>query len=139
MSEPWEAMINLDQVRRLYALGIAKHGGLQGPPQHGCVERSLGAAYYAEIYQDPPASTAGLIFAAGALFFLAMNHCFPDGNKRVAWASMVDVLAGLGLTLEVSTEEAEEFVLLVADGKRELPAVIEWIAERLAALDPALR
>jgi hypothetical protein len=81
--------------------------------------------------EGPPRSRAG--FAAFLLRSLVQDHCFVDGNKRVAWLAALDVLAlGANLTLGVDEEEAANFVLRVADGTtRSIPEIAAWLAERL--------
>lgn len=133
---PYSHLLTLDRVLELYALGITRFKGTGGPPQSGCVEGSLGSAWTAEIYRsqtDDPDSRPGLLFAAYVFVYLAKNHCFPDGNKRVAWLSLVDVLAMLKLTLRASDDEAYDFVIAVVKGERSTDDVVTWLASRLEA------
>ena|SRR5437762_1838915 len=138
--EPWTDWITATQIKSLHDEGIRQHGGKNSsPPEKGCLERSLGAAYNAELYSMPEVESetiiSGLCFCGYLLFYLIQNNCFIDGNKRVGWTSSMYVLLGLGLTLDVSDEEAEQLCLQVAEGKiRKGEDVVYWIAERLKAL-----
>lgn len=77
-----------------------------------------------------------MIFAGYLLFYLAKNHCFVDGNKRLAWSATMHVLLGLGLTVDASTDEAEEFVLSVITSERSTGMeVVRWLAGRLLAAE----
>ena len=67
---------------------IAEHGGLAGPPRVAALEAALGRARNLFSYTTPSPSLERLAAAYG--FALARNHCFPDGNKRVALA-VIDV------------------------------------------------
>ena len=131
--QPWAHLIDVDEVLRTYAAAMARYGGLSSPPKVGCVESSLGAAWNAEAYAEHPGSP-GLLFASCLLFYLAKNHCFADGNKRISWASAMQVLGMLGLTVDVSVDDAEAYVLaLCANPDAQAADVTRWIAERLTA------
>lgn len=63
--------------------------------------------------------------AAALLHSRACNHGFIDGNKRTAWLSARVFLATNGhADLGVSTDEAVEFVLAVAEGRYDTVADI---------------
>ncbi|MCE9637064.1 MAG: Fic family protein [Planctomycetes bacterium] len=103
----------------------------------GCVEGSLGGAWTAELYatEGDDAIRQGLVFAGYLLFYLAKNHCFGDGNKRTALASMQEVLSVLGLTIDVNDDELVTYVLAVAGGTvKSAPDVVKWLAQRLTEL-----
>ena len=131
--EPWSALITDGNIRELYIEGIKKYGGMRSNPKEGCLEGALGAAWSAEVYNEfPEHAIAGLCFSGYLLFYLSTKHCYIDGNKRVGWISMVRVLLSLGLTVEVSEEEAKVYCLAIADGQIENGShVVKWIAERL--------
>jgi len=129
--------MSLAQVFALYREGMRRYGGDASDPKPGCVERSLAAAWNAEAYTDITGQRLpGLVFAGYLLVYLAMNHCFTDGNKRVAWSAALSVLLGHGLTIEATADEAEQLMLdvikgTIADGM----GVANWLAERLIAIE----
>ena len=134
---PWQAWTSVDRVLEIHSRALGEHGGLAGPSDsEQCVEGSLGAAYNAELYLEGKKHVkAGLPFAAYALVYLARKHCFVDGNKRVAWATSMDVLAALGLGVVATPDEAVALVESVisrqiADGAD----VARWMSPRLFAL-----
>jgi death-on-curing protein len=114
---------------------LSEHGGRPGGPQVGCVDAKLGAAWTAEEYVGGEAGIEGLTFATFLAFYLAKGHCFTDGNKRVAWLSMVDVLAALGLRIEVGHDEAAKFMDGVAGEGTKPEHVREWVADRLRGIE----
>jgi hypothetical protein len=71
MSEqPWGELISIEEVSELHAEGIARFGGDGTPdPVDGCVERSLGAAWNAELYAGSEDAIVGLCFAGCLLFY----------------------------------------------------------------------
>lgn len=103
----------------------------------GCVEGAIGAAVQGASYTHSTSSEQldPLLVAAFLLRSLVQNHCFVDGNKRVAWLAALDVLAvGASLTLRADEEEAANFVLGIADGTtRSVPEIVNWLADRLIA------
>ena len=136
-ADPWDALVTMEQVVGLHAKALAQSGGMSTPPRDGCIEGSLGAAWNAEQYvaQDDTAARTGLVFAGYLLFYLVKNHCFGDGNKRAALASMHAVLSHLGLTVEVTEDDLVAFIENVATGEvGRGEAVVNWIAPRLTEL-----
>lgn len=137
---PWHELLSLEDVYELYREGIRRYGGDPSDPKPGCVDGSLGAAWSAESYSDPdPGRLPGLVFAGYLLFYLARNHCFTDGNKRVAWSAAMHVLIGHGLTVEATADEAEQLMLsVIARRVNDGMEVVSWLAERLIAAEAVL-
>lgn len=50
MTQPWEEVISISQVLKLYGEAITKYGGISSPPKQGCLEQCLGNAWTAEMY-----------------------------------------------------------------------------------------
>jgi len=139
MSEqPWDHLISMDKILDIHSECIAQFGGDNTPEaKDGCVEGSLGAGWNAELYSGSEEATAGLCFAGCILFYLVKNHCFVDGNKRVAWASCMEILRSLGLTIRASDDEAETFCVEVITGAGNVKRAVDvciWLAPRLEAL-----
>ena len=134
---PWSQLISMDTVLELQQEGISRYGGINtANPKDGCVERSLGAAWNAELYMANEDALQGLLFAGCLLFYLAKNHCFIDGNKRVAWMAAMEVLLRLDLTLDISEDEAEAYCLSILSGEvAEATDVSVWMADRVAAIE----
>ena len=88
----------------------------------GSIAGSLSAALYAMETDDEEPD-------------LARNHCYNDGNKRIAWLAFTDQLAVFGLDVDATTTEVERLVLDVAAGTiASAEAAREWIALRLIAI-----
>ena len=78
----------------------------------------------------------GICFCGYLLFYVATKHCFVDGNKRVAWSSAMWILSRMGLTLDVSDDEAIAYVVAIAEGKvASGEDVVNWLADRIIELD----
>jgi death on curing protein len=137
--QPWAQWISDATIADLYAEGIKRWGGAGSPPQPGCVDGALGAAYNAEQYSPESQEEgfiSGLIFCGYLLFYLATKHCYLDGNKRIAWACATFVLLSFGLTVEATEQEVVDFCLSISRGEtRHGSDVVSWISDRLVAVN----
>ena len=137
--EPWTRLISIEEILELYDLAIEKHGGEHSKPKEGCLEGSLGAAWNAELYTESDDSIPGLCFAGSLVYYLILNHCFIDGNKRIAWAAAMEILRAKSLTVGVSDDDAEDYCIGIINGKVERAVdVATWLAPRLEAFPPEL-
>jgi death-on-curing protein len=136
-SGAWSRLINEEKILSLHEESIARYGGDSTAfAKDGCLERSIGAAVNAELYTSEEGAIAGLCFAGCLLFYLAKNHCFIDGNKRVSWLSAMHVLLGLSLTIDATEEEAEAYCLSILSG--DVASAVDvsiWIADRLKSIE----
>ncbi len=138
-AEPWAHLVSRDVILEIHRECIARFGGdPSNTPKGGCVERSIGAAWSAELYSENPDAVEGLCFAGCLLYYLIKNHCFVDGNKRVGWAACMEVLRTLGLTVHATDDEIEEFCLAIIENDppqvKGAVDVAVWLAPRLLAL-----
>jgi death-on-curing protein len=139
-ADVWREFISPEVIVQLHDEGMDRYGGKKSPPLPGCVEGSAGGAYTASLYTaktDPPtALEIALPFAGYLLYYLAKNHCFTDGNKRIAWTATMHVLAQFGLTLEVRQDAAYELVdAVVKDEIKGGADVTLWLEQHLEAID----
>jgi death on curing protein len=136
-TDPWSHLIVTETISEIHSECIARFGGDPTPnAEEGCVERSIGAAWNAELYLENSDAKPGLCFAGCLLFYLIKNHCFVDGNKRVGWAVCMEVLRSLGLTVKATDQEVEKYCVAIIEGSEVKTAldVSSWLALRLEAL-----
>jgi death on curing protein len=134
---PWSHLITQTVIQEIHDENIVLFGGDPTPDaKQGCVDSSLGAAWNAELYSQEDSSPSGLCFAGCLLYYLVKNHCFVDGNKRVGWATCMEVLRSIGLTIDAPDDEVEIFVTAIAGNSPEVSRfdVAVWLAPRLCAL-----
>lgn len=76
--------------------------------------------------------------ASLTLFYLVKNHCFVDGNKRVAWLAAVDLFARVGMDVVASDDDCVLMVWDVASNKIDRDGVVAWFAAdgRLRQMTP---
>lgn len=135
--EPWSPLISIDRVIELWQEGMRRFGAREVPQfmldeLRACVHGRLGNAWSAMLYREPEEATRGLFLAAQLFFYLANDHCFSDGNKRVSWLAAMEIFRHLRLTVAATNEEAEELAMGVADGTiTSVDEVALWLAPRL--------
>lgn len=127
---------DVDEVIALHAAMLATYGGTAGAANLKCIDGSIGAAINAALYQvDESGDPDLLCVAAHLLVYLARNHCFTDGNKRVAWAAAVRALDLNGIYIRGDESEAASLVERASTSEISASEVICWLGqpERLVA------
>lgn len=134
--------LSIERINRIHGENLARLGGRPGGPKPGCVEGSVGGAATAAHYRSEGPDPDILIFLSHLVFYIAKNHCYVDGNKRVAFSVIDEVLAHVGLRLEATQDEAADFILSIADGVvTSAEEVGEWLTapgRLVARLRPSL-
>src|SRR6185437_462482 len=95
--------LTLDDVLYLHEEQLRRFGGATGTRDEGLVLSALlrpQTGYYANLIEE----------AAALWESLAMNHGFVDGNKRVAFASLLTFLGLNGLQLTAEPDDAIAFI-----------------------------
>ncbi|MBM5810489.1 MAG: type II toxin-antitoxin system death-on-curing family toxin [Gammaproteobacteria bacterium] len=113
----------------MHARLVGEFGGLPGLPRTELLQSSLGRPQQLLADGAPPPSLAQLAAAYG--FALARNHCFSDGNKRIALA-VIDVflrINGSGLT--ATEEDAADTIRRLAAGELAEADLAAWIAANM--------
>ena len=96
----------------------------------GLLESALArprSGYYQTVFEQ----------AAALLQSLATNHCFVDGNKRMAMGCAYIFLEENGSTMKGGGAEGEKFLIdRVIVGKAEVSEIAAWLAHHAEALGP---
>lgn len=124
--------LSLEEVLYLHQRLIERFGGKPGVRDKGLLLSALArpqSGYYETL----------CLQAAALLQSLCQNHCFIDGNKRVAFAATAVFLRLNGLHLKTSADEGENFIVgRVIKQKADLETINKWIEKysRLAKPPP---
>jgi len=113
--------IHLDQIRA--------HGGLAGIREENALESALARAQQRWTY-EPTSDIPTLAAAYG--FGLCQNHPFRDGNKRVAFVTMVVFLMLNSWEFDAPEQEVVTAMLALAEGKSKEADLAGWIRSRSA-------
>jgi death-on-curing protein len=115
----------LEEALWLHKILIEIFGGKYGVRDQGLLESALArpkSGYYET-----------LTMQAGALLHsLCLNHCFIDGNKRVAFALTAAFLKVNGYSLVTNANEAEELITQhIIQDKIDASDIATWLEKRI--------
>lgn len=100
------------QVMRLHLAVLAKDGGGDGMRDEALLESALAAPQ--ATFGGEPMISDPIEVGAAYLFYLCSNRPFVDGNKRVAFATMLVFFKLNGISTKPDGPEWEALVLDVA-------------------------
>ena len=111
----------------IHAELLAEHGGLQGAINEDALESTLARPQNVAAYNHSEPSIYE--FAAAYGFGFARNHCFSDGNKRIALEAIDVFLLLNGHELTASEPEAVITIQLLAAGEIDEKSLAKWIEQ----------
>jgi death on curing protein len=117
--------LTVAEVIAIHHHQIEEYGGIHGLRDQGVLESAVfrpQVGYYNDLSEE----------AAALLETPVNNHAFLDSNKRVGFAAMHTFLLINGFDLNVTSEDAAEFMLkTLAEGKFRFPLLRDWIAAHI--------
>jgi death-on-curing protein len=123
MKEP--AWITCDQVTAIHSRQLRRFGGAPGLRDDGLLRSALERPANKWHYEQ--ADLAELAAAHG--FGLAKNHAFADGNKRIAFMTMVSFLWKNGVRFSPEQAHATSVVMSLAAGEVSEKSLTRWIRD----------
>ncbi len=115
----------LEECLLLHEKLLIRFGGQAGVRDLGLLDSALArprSGYYATLSEQ----------AAAIMQSLALNHCFMDGNKRVAFALTAIFLRTNGYQLKVTANEGEKFLIQqVIEKKVGVPEIATWLEKHM--------
>lgn len=117
-----------DEVDVIHFEMIEEHGGSHGIRSDQAIESALARPRQKFAYQ-PDVDLAELAAAYG--FALVKNHGYVDGNKRVAFFSLVLFLRRNGLLLKAPQQSVVDVMREVAAGDRSEADLARWVREHV--------
>ncbi len=125
-------MIHIAEVLRIHEKLIEVYDGSHGVRDENLLISSVNRPFSGfgdnEFYPSP-AEKAAAIFES-----IVKNHPFIDGNKRTGYYLLRAMLLLGNEDLAASEDEKYDFVILVASGKIEYPAILNWIKANTVSL-----
>lgn len=112
-------------IRALHGELLAEHGSLQGPPNEDMLGATMARPQQLETYGNPAPSIFELAAAYG--FGFAKNHCFKDGNKRVALMAIYVFLDLNGYDFNATQVDAVSTIEALATGDVSEADLSAWI------------
>lgn len=116
----------LEETLYLHERLIDEFGGPEGVIDMGLLESVLArprSGYYQTLSEQ----------AAALMQSIAGNHCFVDGNKRMAFALTAVFLKMNGCKLIVDAEEAELFIVKeIIEDRAQLDRITTWLETHIS-------
>ena len=130
MSNPKEPLwITADPAIAMHARQLRRFGGASGLRDEGMLESAIERPINKWRYEQ--ADLAEL--AAAYAFGLAKNHAFVDGNKRIAFMTMMVFLHKNGVPFSPEPAHATSIILSLAAGEVSEDSLIRWIRDNWPA------
>lgn len=111
-------------VEAIHISQIREHGGQFGIRDINLLESAIVRPMNRWAYEQESDSA---VLAAAYGFGLAKNHCFIDGNKRVAFMAMYTFLGLNGYEIDATEPEVVDLMLGVADSSISEEQLIRWL------------
>ena len=119
----------LQETLELHDQLILRFGGLKGVRDLGLLESALvrpQTGYYDTLSMQ----------AAALLQSLCQNHCFIDGNKRVAFANTAIFLRMNGYRLSLNADAGETFLIdQVIQRRATIEVIAAWLEDCMKKVD----
>jgi death-on-curing protein len=125
MSEP--VWLDVDLVLDVHTEQLELFGGGDGLRDRDLLESALARPLNKHAYGAEDLAELAAAYAFG----LAKNQAFVDGNKRVAFASIVVFLGLNGIDFDVPPAEATAIILDLAAGSVSKDGLTRWIRDNL--------
>ncbi|MCD0422588.1 type II toxin-antitoxin system death-on-curing family toxin [Rubrivivax sp. JA1024] len=130
MSEPAEPLwITYDQAIAMHARQLRRFGGAVGLRDEGMLQSALERPINKWRYEQSELPELAAAYAFG----LARNHAFVDGNKRIAFMSMMVFLRKNGVAFAPDPAHATSIILALAAGEVSEASLTRWIRDNWPA------
>lgn len=116
--------LTIQEVIGLHTEVIKDYGGHSGILDEGALESTLYRPQQLAYYQ-PDSNLCDLAAAYG--YDLVKNHCFVDGNKRIAFVVMAVFLLRNGYELIATEVEAVDIIIDLAQGNISQRELAFWL------------
>ena len=117
--------LTYEQVIAIHGRQLRRFGGAAGLRDEGllrsAIERPLNKWHYEQVELPE--------LAAAYAFGLAKNHAFVDGNKRIAFMSMMVFLRKNGVKFAPDPAQATTIIMSLAAGEVSEESLTRWIRD----------
>jgi death-on-curing protein len=117
--------LTYEQVLAIHARQLRRYGGAPGLRDEGILRSALERPFNKWQYEQADLA----MLAAAYAFGLAKNHAFVDGNKRVAFITMVVFLRKNGVRFAPDQAQSTKIILALAAGEVSEDNLARWIRD----------
>jgi death-on-curing protein len=114
-----------DQAIAAHSVQLRRYGGAAGLRDEGALRSALDRPVNKWHYEHAKLPELAAAYAFG----LARNHAFVDGNKRIAFISMVAFLRKNGIAFAPDQAQSTAIILAVAAGEVSEESLARWIGD----------
>jgi len=130
MTEPDEPLwITYEQAIALHSRQLRRFGGAPGLRDEAMLRSALERPVNKWTYEQAEFPELAAAYAFG----LAKNHAFVDGNKRIAFMSMMVFLRKNGIAFAPDPAQATTIILALAAGEVSEESLTRWIRDNWPA------
>lgn len=130
MNTPVEPIwLDVDEVIDIHAEQLSIFGGPEGVRDFGLLESAVLRPQNQWHYGQTDMASLAAAYAFG----LAHNHAFVDGNKRIAFMSMMVFLRINKIAFVPNPGQATEIILSLAAGEVSEESLARWIRDNWPA------
>jgi death-on-curing protein len=123
VSEPeW---LTSEQAIAAHSLQLRRYGGAPGLRDEGALGSALERPVNKWHYENAELPELAAAYAFG----LAKNHAFVDGNKRIAFISMVAFLRKNGVPFRPDQAQSTAIIMGVAAGEVSEESLSRWVRD----------
>ena len=128
MSETGEPLwITYEQAIAIHSRQLRRFGGAPGLRDEGMLRSALERPI--NKWQSEQASLPELAAAYAYAYGLAKNHAFVDGNRRIAFMTMMAFLHKNGVAFSPDPAHAARIILSLAAGEVSEQSLTRWIRD----------
>lgn len=121
--------VTYEQVVAIHSHELRRFGGAPGLRDEGMLRSALDRPINKWQYEQGDLSTLAAAYAFG----LAKNHAFVDGNKRIAFMTMMTFLRKNGVRFAPAQAIATKMFLALAAGEVSEESLVRWIRDNWSA------
>jgi death on curing protein len=126
MTDPKErSWLSYEQVVSIHSRQLRRFGGAPGLRDEGMLRSALESPINKWQYEQAELPELAAAYAFG----LAKNHAFVDGNKRIAFMTMVVFLRLNGMQFAPEPAHATAIILALAAGEVSEESLTRWIRD----------
>jgi death-on-curing protein len=126
MSVPKEPLwITYEQAIAIHSRQLRRFGGAPGLRDEGMLRSALERPVNKWRYEQSDMAD----LAAADAFGLAKNHAFVDGNKRIAFMTMMGFLLKNGIAFGPDPAQSTAMILALAAGEVSEQSLARWVRD----------
>jgi death-on-curing protein len=123
-------LLTLEQLLEIHVLVVEETGGSVGLRDLGRLESAIATqtqnVFDEELYRSTSEKAAAMVRS------IIADHPFVDGNKRTAMLAGLTLLRINKTSFHAQQGEIEDFAVLVAVEKLDVPTITQWLHRRSA-------